>query len=66
MKRRLRLKYAHFLDFHQWCFWRSSGSSCMALAGMALETVWRKTVHQAMLVSFARRHGESSSQVACL
>lgn len=33
----------------------------MTLEGAALATVWRKTVHQAMLVSDTRREGESSS-----
>lgn len=61
MNNLLRLKYAHFLAFHQWCFSLSKESSTMALAGMVFETVFKKTVHQAILVCCSRRVGDSSS-----
>ncbi len=59
--RRFKLKYAHFFPFHQWWRSRSKGSPCMAEAGMALDTVWRKTVHHPRLTAAWRRNSDSSS-----
>ena len=61
MYRRFKLKYAHFFAFHQWWRSRSKGSPCMAEAGMALDTVWRKTVHHPRLTAAWRRNSHSSS-----
>ena len=61
MNRRFKLKYAHFLAFHQWCFSRSNESPSMALAGGVLETVCSSTVHQPMLTCSSLRCGHNSN-----
>lgn len=59
--KRLRLKYAHFLAFHQWLASRSVRSSGRAVGGTSFATVCRKREHHPMTTGCALREAASSN-----